>query len=126
MNLALWTIAIVLAAVFAGSGLMKLFVPKDKLVTSGQGWAQNFSPTSIRLIGVIEVLGAIGLVVPAAVHIAPILVPLAAVGLALVMVGAVVVHARRKEPVNVAVNLVLIALAVFVAWGRFGPYSFWS
>src|SRR6201999_3980677 len=65
MNLALWIIAIVLAAVFAGSGLMKQFVPKDKLVTSGQGWAQDFSPTSIRLIGLAEVLGAAGLILPA-------------------------------------------------------------
>jgi uncharacterized membrane protein YphA (DoxX/SURF4 family) len=124
MNLALWIVAIVLAAVFAGSGLMKQLVPKDKLVTSGQGWAQDYSPTSIRLIGFAEILGAIGLVLPAAVHIAPILVPLAAIGLVLVMVGAAIVHARRNEPMNVAVNLVLIALAVFVAWGRFGPYSF--
>jgi uncharacterized membrane protein YphA (DoxX/SURF4 family) len=124
MNLALWIIAIVLAVAFAGSGLMKLVVPKDKLVTAGQGWAQDFSPTNIRLIGLIEILGAVGLVLPAAFHIAPILVPLAAVGLALVMVGAIVVHARRKEPMNIAVNVVLIALAVIVAWGRFGPYSF--
>ena len=124
MNLALWIVAIVLAAAFAGSGLLKQFVPKDKLVTSGQGWAQDFSPTSIRLIGLAEILGAIGLVVPAAVHIAPILVPLAAIGLVLVMVGAAIVHARRNEPMNIAVNVVLIALAVFVAWGRFGPYSF--
>ena len=124
MNLALWIMAIVLAAVFAGSGLMKQFVPKDKLVTSGQGWAQDFSPTSIRLIGLAEILGAIGLVLPAAVHIAPVLVPLAAIGLILVMVGATVVHARRNEPMNIAVNVVLIALAAFVAWGRFGPYSF--
>jgi uncharacterized membrane protein YphA (DoxX/SURF4 family) len=124
MSLALWIVAIVLAVVFVASGLMKQFVPKDKLVTSGQGWAQDVSPTNIRLIGLVEVLGAIGLVLPAAVHVAPTLVPLAAVGLALVMVGAVVVHVRRKEPMNVAVNVVLIALAVFVAWGRFGPYSF--
>jgi uncharacterized membrane protein YphA (DoxX/SURF4 family) len=124
MNLALWIIAIVLAVAFAGSGLMKLVVPKDKLVTAGQGWAQDYSPTNIRLIGFVEIVGAVGLVLPAAVHIAPILVPLAAVGLALVMVGAIVVHARRKEPMNIAVNVVLIALAVFVAWGRFGPYSF--
>ncbi len=92
--------------------------PKDKLVTSGQGWAQDFSPTRIRLIGLAEILSAIGLVLAAAVHIAPILVPLAAVGLALVMAGAVAVHARRKEPVNVTVNLVLIAVDVIVAWGR--------
>jgi uncharacterized membrane protein YphA (DoxX/SURF4 family) len=126
MNLALWIIAIVLAVAFAGSGLMKLVVPKDKLVTAGQGWAQDYSQTNIRLIGFVEIVGAVGLVLPAAVHIAPILVPLAAVGLALVMVGAIVVHARRKEPMNIAVNVVLIALAVFVAWGRFGPYSFTS
>src|SRR5258708_35207384 len=88
MNLALWIIAIVLAVAFAASGLMKQFVPKDKLVTSGQGWAHDFSPTSIRLIGLAEILGAIGLVLPAAMHIAPILVPLAAAGLALVMPGA--------------------------------------
>jgi uncharacterized membrane protein YphA (DoxX/SURF4 family) len=124
VDLALWIIAIVLAVVFIASGLMKEFVPKDKLVTSGQGWAQDVSPTNIRLIGLVEILGAVGLVLPAALHIAPILVPLAAVGLALVMVGAVVVHARRHESMNVAVNVVLIALAVFVVWGRFGPYSF--
>jgi uncharacterized membrane protein YphA (DoxX/SURF4 family) len=124
MNLALWIIAIVLAVAFAGSGLMKLVVPKDKLVTAGQGWAQDYSSTNIRLIGLVEVLGAVGLVLPAALHIAPILVPLAAVGLALVMAGAIVVHARRKEPMNIVVNVVLIVLAVIVAWGRFGPYSF--
>ncbi|PXX03366.1 DoxX family protein [Mycolicibacterium moriokaense] len=126
MNLALWIIAIVLAVAFAGSGVMKLAVPKDKLVTAGQGWAQDVSPTNIRLIGRVELLGAVGLVLPAAVHIAPILVPLAAVGLALVMVGAIVVHARRKEPMNIVVNVVLISLAVFVALGRFGPYPFSS
>ena len=124
MNLALWIAAIVLAAVFAGSGLMKQFVPKEKLVTSGQGWAEDFSPTNIRLIGLAEILGAIGVVLPAVVHIAPILVPLAATGLVLVMVGAATVHARRKEAPMVAVNAVLLVLAVVVAWGGFGPYSF--
>jgi uncharacterized membrane protein YphA (DoxX/SURF4 family) len=124
MNLALWIVAIVLAASFAGSGLMKLLVPKDKLVSSGQGWARDYTPTNIRLIGVVELLGAAGLILPAVTHIAPILVPLAAIGLALVMVGAAAVHARRKETMNIGVNAVLLALAVFVAWGRFGPHPF--
>jgi uncharacterized membrane protein YphA (DoxX/SURF4 family) len=75
MNMALWIVAIVLAVAFLGSGLMKQFVPKDKLVTSGQGWAADFSPTNIRLIGLVEIVGAIGLVLPAVTHIAPILVP---------------------------------------------------
>jgi uncharacterized membrane protein YphA (DoxX/SURF4 family) len=124
MNLALWIVAIALAATFAGSGLMKLLVPKDKLVNSGQGWAQDYTPTNIRLIGFVELLGAAGLILPAVTHIAPILVPLAAIGLVLVMVGAAMVHARRKEAVNIGVNAILLALAVFVAWGRFGPYPF--
>ena len=122
MNLALWIIAIVLAVAFVGCWLLKLFRSKDQLVASGFGWAEDYSPSTIRLIGVAEILGAIGLVVPAAVHVAPILVPLAAVGLALVMIGAGVVHARRKETPMVAMNAVLLVLAVFVAWGRFGPY----
>ena len=124
MNLALWIIAIVLAVGFAASGLMKIVRSKEQLVASGFGWAQDVSPTAIRLIGVAEILGAIGLIVPAATHIAPILVPLAAVGLALVMVGAAAVHARRKEAPMIAINAVLLGLAIGVAWGRFGPYPF--
>jgi hypothetical protein len=126
MNLALWIVASVLAAIFAASGLSKQLVSKDKLVQSGQGWAQDFSPTSIRLIGVAEVLGAVGVILPAVVHVGTVLVPLAAIGLGLVMVGASVVNARRKDVTLIGVNLVLLALAIFVAWGRLGPYAFTS
>jgi hypothetical protein len=101
---------------------LKLVRTKDQLVASGFGWAQDFSPSAIRLIGVAEILGAIGLILPGAVHIAPILVPLPAIGLALVMVGAAVVHARRNEAPMVAINAVLLVLALFVVWGRLGPY----
>jgi uncharacterized membrane protein YphA (DoxX/SURF4 family) len=124
MNLALWIVASVLAAIFAASGLSKQLVSKDKLVQSGQGWAQDFSPTSIRLIGVAEVLGSVGVILPAVVHVGAVLVPLAAIGLGLVMVGAAVVNARRKDVALIGVNLVLLALAIFVAWGRLGPYAF--
>jgi hypothetical protein len=75
-------------------------------------------------IGVLEVAAAVGLILSAALSIAPILTPIAAVGLILVMAGAVVTHARRHESLNVAVNIVLAVLAAVVAWGRFGPYSF--
>jgi uncharacterized membrane protein YphA (DoxX/SURF4 family) len=122
MNLALWIIAIVLAVGFTASGLMKIVRTKEQLMSSGMGWAQDFSPSAIRLIGFAELLGAIGLILPVALHTAPILVPLAAVGLALTMIGAAVVHARRKEWPFIAVNALLLALAVIVAWGRFGPY----
>ncbi|MBB5168522.1 DoxX family protein [Mycobacterium sp. AZCC_0083] len=126
MNLALWIVAIVLAVGFLASGGMKLALPKEKLVSSGQGWAADVSPGNVKLVGLVEVLGAIGLILPAVLHIAPILVPLAAVGLALVMIGAAITHARRKEFPNIGVNAFLLLLAVFVAWGRFGLYSFGS
>lgn len=123
MNIALWIVQALLAVAFLGAGAMKLTQPKEKLVTS-LAWAESFSPTSIKLIGAAEILGALGLVLPALTGIAPVLTPLAAVGLAVVMVGAIVTHGRRGETPMIAVNAVLLALAVFVAWGRFGPYAF--
>jgi DoxX-like family len=124
MNLALWIAAGVLAAVFAGASIMKLAVSKEKMAAAGLDWVADVNPNAIRLLGLAELLGAIGLILPAVTHIAPVLVPLAAVGLALVLVGAIVIHARRKEIPNIALNLVLLALAVFVAWARFGAYAF--
>ena len=124
MNVVLWIVAGVLAAAFLASGLMKLAQPKKKIVDSGMGWAEDFSDGAVKGIGALEVLGALGLILPAVFDVAPVLVPIAAVGLALVMAGAAVVHARRKETPMVVANLVLLALAVFVAWGRFGPYAF--
>ncbi|SFT87715.1 DoxX-like family protein [Geodermatophilus amargosae] len=124
MNVVLWIVAGVLAAVFLGSGLSKLAQPRKKIVDSGMGWAEDFSDGAVKAIGALEVLGALGLILPAVFDVAPVLVPIAAVGLALVMAGAAVVHARRKETPMVVANLVLLALAVFVAWGRFGPYAF--
>ncbi|MEV0688553.1 DoxX family protein [Nocardia sp. NPDC050378] len=124
MNVVLWIIAGILAAAFLGAGLMKIAQPKQKLVESGMGWAGDFGDGAVKAIGVVEVLGALGLILPAVFDIAPVLVPLAATGLALVMAGAAVVHGRRKEPQMIVANLVLLALAVFVAWGRFGTYAF--
>ncbi|WP_448612836.1 DoxX family protein [Modestobacter sp. URMC 112] len=124
MDVVLWIVAGVLAVAFLGAGLMKLAQPKEKLVESGMGWAGDFSPGVVKAIGVLEVLGALGLILPALFGTAPVLVPLAAAGLALLMVGAIVVHARRKETPMIVINVVLLALAVFVAWGRFGQYAF--
>jgi hypothetical protein len=124
MNTFLWIVAIVLAVAMLGSGLMKLVQPKEKLAASGMKWTDDYSANTIRLIAAAEVLGAIGLVLPAALDIAPILVPIAATGLAIIMAGAVVVHARRKEYPAMVPSAVLLVLAVIVAWGRFGPYSF--
>ncbi len=124
MNVVLWIVAGVLAAAFLGAGLMKLAQPREKLVESGMGWAGDFSPGVVKAIGALEVLGALGLILPAVFDVATVLVPIAAVGLVLIMAGAIVVHARRKETPMVVINLVLLVLALFVAWGRFGDYSF--
>ena len=69
------------------------------------------------------IMPLIGLILPGALKIAPVLVPLAAVGLVLIMIGAAVTHARRRESPMVVFNLILLVLAAIVAWGRFGPYT---
>jgi len=122
MNIALWIAAGLLAALNLAAGVMKLAQPRDKLAES-MAWAAHFSDNAVRAIGALEILGAIGLVLPAVTGIAPVLVPLAAVGLALMQVGASISNARY-EPNRVPLNVVLILLSLFVAWGRFGPYPF--
>ena len=124
MNVVLWIIAGLLAAVFAMAGLMKIAQPKAKLAASGMAWTEGFSAGAIKGIGALEVLAAIGLILPAALDIAPVLVPVAATGLAVMMLGAALVHARRKENQMITVNVILLILAAVVAWGRFGPYAF--
>ena len=122
MNVALWTIAGLLAAAFLGAGLMKVSRPKDKLAASGLKWTEDFPAGTVKLIGTLEILGAIGLILPGLVRTATVLVPLAAVGIGLVMVGAAVTHWRRGERQTIVANVGLLLLAAFVAWGRFGPY----
>jgi hypothetical protein len=126
MNRALWIVAGLLAVVYLFSGVGKLIVPKEKLAAvPGGGWVEDFSAGAVKAIGALEVLAAVGLVLPAALGIAPVLVPLAAAGLVVLMAGAVRTRLRRREPKAMAADLVYLALAAFVAWGRsFGPKSF--
>ncbi|MGI5154481.1 DoxX family protein [Microbispora sp. CA-102843] len=124
MNVALWVIAGLLTLAFLVAGVMKLAQPKDRLAVSGMAWTEDFSAGAVKGIGALEVLIAFGLVLPAVTGIAPVLTPLAALGIALIMAGAVVVHARRAESQVIVVNLALLVLAAVVAWGRFGPYAF--
>lgn len=125
MDLTLWIVAGLLAAVYLFAGAGKLIVPKEKLASApGAGWIDDFSASTVKTIGALELLAAVGLVLPAAIDIAPVLVPLAALGLALIMLGAVITRIRRHEAKPMAADLVYLALASFVAWGRFGPESF--
>jgi uncharacterized membrane protein YphA (DoxX/SURF4 family) len=123
MNIALWITAGLLAVAFLASGAMKLIQPKEKLPASWK-WVRDFSAGSIKAVGALEILAAVGLILPAALDIAPVLVPLAAIGLVLLMVGAFIVHVRHREAQAIVVTLVLLALAAFVAWERFGSQSF--
>ena len=123
MNIALWAIAGFLAVAFLGAGLVKLTQPKQKLAPQ-MGWVEDWPVAGIKTIAALEVLGAIGLILPAVLDIAPVLVPIAATGLAITMVGAIVVHLRRGEWQNVGMNTVLLVLAVVVAIGRFGAWAF--
>lgn len=122
MNTALWIAQILLALAFLATGLLKLTQPREQLLAR-MAWVNDFTAGQVKAIGAVEVLGAVGLIVPGLTGIAPILVPIAAVGLALVMLGAVVTHLRRGDGWGAAsLPLVLALLSAFVAWGRFGPY----
>src|SRR6476661_6993061 len=123
MNIALWVIAGLLAAVFLAAGITKLTQPKEKLATM-MSWTKDRSAGEVKALGALEILAAIGLILPAALHIVPVLVPLAALGLVVVMIGAAFTHARRNEYQAIGANVVLLLLAAVVVWGRFGPYSF--
>jgi uncharacterized membrane protein YphA (DoxX/SURF4 family) len=125
MNVVLWIVAGVLALAFLAAGLTKLTQPKEKLRAT-MAWVEDFSPGVVKGIGAVEVLAAIGLILPAALDVVPVLLPLAAVGLVVLMAGAAITHARHKEFPMIAINLVLLVLAAVVVWGRFGPNSFTS
>ena len=124
MNVALWIAAGVLAVAYAAAGLMKITGKREQMLER-MPWVDDFTQGQVKAIGVVEVVGALGLILPAVTGIAPILVPVAAAGLAITSVLAAVMHLRRGDGfASIIPVLVLFALAVFVAWGRFGPYAF--
>jgi uncharacterized membrane protein YphA (DoxX/SURF4 family) len=118
MNIALWIVQILLALAFAMAGIMKVTQPIDRLETRME-WVKDVGPRGVPLIGSLEILGAIGLILPAVTGILPWLTPVAAAGLALTMVGAMITHGRRGEYSGIGVNVVLLVLALFVVYGRF-------
>lgn len=125
MHTTLWIIGGLMAGVFLVAGSTKLFIPRDTLARApGGGWVLDFSAGFVKALGAVEALGAAGLVLPALLDIAPTLVPMAAVGLGAIMVGAAIVEVRRRERAHALLNLTYLALLAFVAWGRFGPEPF--
>ena len=123
MNTALWIAQILLAIAFLMAGAMKAMQPKEKL-GERMAWVEDFSAGQIRAIGILEFLGAAGLILPALTGILPILTPLAAVGLALTMIGAAIVHIKRGEMAMIVAPVILFLLSAFVAYGRFALVPF--
>jgi uncharacterized membrane protein len=123
MNAFLWVLQVLLGGTFVAAGLMHAGQPRQRLLER-LPWVEDFSEPTVKFIGTMELAGGLGVVLPALTGIAPILTPIAATGLAVIMLGAVATHIRRREPAGVAVAGVLFVLAAVVAWGRFGPYSF--
>lgn len=117
MNIVLWIIQVVLGGMFLMAGTMKILRSKEQLATN-MAWVNDFSQNTVRGIGILEVLGAIGLLLPAITGIMTWLTPLAAAGLVLTMIGAALTHARRGEYPMIGMNMVLLLLAAFVVYGR--------
>ncbi len=125
MNTVIWIAQALLAVVMLGAGATKLAQSKQQLMASGNmDWTEDFPEPQIKGIGALEVLAAIGLILPALLDVAPVIVAIAAVGVALLMLGAAATHIRRGEGKLVPVNLVIAAIAVFIAVERFGPNAF--
>ena len=118
MNLLLWLVQVLLACAFGMAGVMKSTQPADALVQAGMAWAGQMPLAMVRFIGVSELLGAIGLILPAATKIKPVLTPLAALGLLTIMILAMAFHVSRGEVQATPINIVLGGLAAFIAWGR--------
>ena len=123
MTIAVWIVSALVALAFLAAGAMKTFRPKSAL-RDQMGWVDDFSPTTVQLIGALELLGAVGLVLPAATGTLAWLTPLAALGLLALMLLAIPVHLRRHEASMVAVNVVVALVAAFIAWQWLGPHAF--
>jgi hypothetical protein len=125
VNLALWIVAGLLAGAFLLAGSNKLFIAYEKLAKApGAGWVNDFSAVFVKALGAVEVVGAVGLILPGALNIAPILVPLAATGIGVIMVAAAVVEFRRHEPKHALLNLLYLAMAVFFGLGPIRRHDF--
>ena len=123
MNIALWILQGFLAAIFLIAGAIRVIKSKDELKVLGgekMNWVDSISAVSVKLIGTIEVLAAIGLILPQLTGILPWLVPLAAFGLVLTMIGAVMLHQRRGDgPKAIVQVIILLMMAAFTTYGRF-------
>ena len=121
----LWVIAWGLAAIALGTGLLKLTTTRERMVDAGLGWAGELSQSTLRLLGVVEVVAALGVVLPPLLGVLPVLAPVCAVVLAVVAGLETALHVCRRELLPDALrSLAVVVLAVVLAAYRFGPQAF--
>lgn len=119
LSAALWTAQVLLAVLFGLAGVMKTFLPIDALLGYGINYAAELPYWLLRFIGIVELSGAIGILLPTLLRIYPRLTPLAAFGFLTIQVLAIIFHAFRGETAtSLPMNLSFAALALFVLWGR--------
>lgn len=123
MNVALWSCQVLLAAVFLVSGAAKSTQPRQRLLDTGQTGIAVYPMPVVRFTAICELLGAIGIVLPRLTGVAPFLTPLAAIGFAVVMVGAVSAHLKLGERRTAVVNILIFAASLFVAYGTWVPLA---
>ncbi|MFV8048228.1 DoxX family protein [Mycobacterium sp. 48b] len=121
MHITLWIITIVAAAAYAAGGTTMLLMSRERYRAMGstQHWVDEFGDGHLKAIGTIKLVGAIGLVLPVATGIAPVLTPVAACGLALFMAGAATTRFRRSEWLYMAGDVLYLGVFAFLAWGWF-------
>jgi hypothetical protein len=120
VNIALWIAQGLLALVYLAAGGLKVARSRERLVASGNlDWMKDTSDAGVKAVGLVEILGALGVILPWLTGIASILTPIAAIGLVAVQIGALRVHLVRNERKPLPANLLLLLLAAFVAIGRF-------
>lgn len=122
MNIALWIAQILLAVVFTVSGTQKATRSRDSLIASGQTGVAVFPMPVVRFTAICELLGVLGVILPWATGVLPVLTPIAAAGMGIVMIGAITAHVKLREPVNVALTTAILAVCAFVVLGR----TLWS
>lgn len=123
MNIALWIVAGVFGIAYVAGGIVKLTMPYEKYAAKLH-WPEDFTPGNVRFMGIVEILGGIGLVLPGLVSVAPVLVPVAASCMALYMAGAITERIRRAEYKELLGDLLFLAAMIFIAWGRFAIEPF--
>jgi hypothetical protein len=114
--IAYWIVAGLLAVVYLFAGGTKLFRSRPQLEQSGMTWAAGANPAIVKLVGIVEVLGALGLILPPLLATAAFLAPLAAIGLVLVQAVAIGVHMQMRDLKSLPLNLALLLLAFVAAW----------